>query len=169
MKTTVSDRLKEIMERYKLRQVDILKRAEPYCTQYGIKMGRNDLSQYVSGKVSPGQDKLTILALALEVSETWLMGYDVPMERSPQESQRSIPVDAELEDVCSLLKKLNDFNKKKVLDYSRTLLEVQQMEEENKAYLLPDAAHKRTDLPKDELNDKARNKHDDDIMDDLNF
>lgn len=82
MKSTTSERLKEIMKYYNLRQIDILKRAEPYCIQYNIKMGRNDISQYVSGKVVPGQEKLTILSLALGVSETWLMGYDVPMERN---------------------------------------------------------------------------------------
>ena len=32
-------------------------------------------------KTEPGQHKLTILGLALNVSEAWLMGYDVPMER----------------------------------------------------------------------------------------
>lgn len=42
-------------------------------------MGRNDISQYVSGKVEPSQWKLTILAKALNVSEVWLMGYDVPI------------------------------------------------------------------------------------------
>lgn len=81
MKSTTADRLKEIMKCYNLRQIDILKRAEPYCKQYNIKLGRNDISQYVSGKVAPGQEKLTILSLALGVSETWLMGYDVPMDR----------------------------------------------------------------------------------------
>lgn len=44
-------------------------------------MGRNDLSQYIAGKVQPKQYKLTILALALDVSETWLMGLDVPKSR----------------------------------------------------------------------------------------
>jgi hypothetical protein len=39
------------------------------------------LSQYVSGKAVPRQDKLTVLGLGLGVSEAWLMGYDVPMER----------------------------------------------------------------------------------------
>ncbi|RHV86921.1 hypothetical protein DXA97_11765 [Clostridium sp. OF09-36] len=79
MKTTTSARLKEVMQLYNLRQIDILKKAEPYCKNLGIKMGRNDLSQYVSGKVLPGQEKLTALSQALNVSETWLMGYDVPM------------------------------------------------------------------------------------------
>lgn len=38
---------------------------------------KNDLSQYVSGKSKPGQSKLYILSLALNVSEEWLMGYGV--------------------------------------------------------------------------------------------
>ena len=77
-----SQRLKEIMDIRGLRQVDILHAAEPFCKKFGVKLNKNDLSQYVSGKTAPGQDKLTILGLALNVSEAWLMGYDVSMERS---------------------------------------------------------------------------------------
>lgn len=73
-----SDRLKQIMKNHGLRQVDILEAAKPFCEKHKVKLGKNDLSQYVSGKVEPGQDKLLILSLALGVSETWLMGYDVP-------------------------------------------------------------------------------------------
>ena len=76
-----SIRLKKIMSDRNLRQIDILDLCKPYCQKYQIKLGRNDLSQYVSGKVEPGQRKLTILGLALNVSEAWLMGFDVPMER----------------------------------------------------------------------------------------
>lgn len=79
---TTSQRLKQIMEIRNLRQVDILHAAEPYCKRFDVKLNKNDLSQYVSGKSSPKQDKLTILGLALGVSEAWLMGYDVSMERS---------------------------------------------------------------------------------------
>ncbi|MGY3775773.1 LexA family protein [Helcococcus sueciensis] len=79
MRTNTSMRLKEIMNDRNLRQVDILRKAEPYSKKYNIRLARNDLSQYVSGKVEPSQEKLTILALALGVSEPWLMGYDVPM------------------------------------------------------------------------------------------
>ncbi len=74
-------RLKQIMQERGLRQVDILTKCEPYCKKYGVKIGRNDLSQYISGKYLPGQRKLTVLGLALGVSETWLMGYDVQQER----------------------------------------------------------------------------------------
>lgn len=81
MKVTTSDRLKYLMETRNLRQADILEKIQPYCKKYGVKIPRNALSQYVTGKVLPKQDKLTILGLALGVSEVWLMGYDVPMER----------------------------------------------------------------------------------------
>lgn len=80
-KYTTAQRLKQIMEARNLRQVDILELAEPFCKKYGVKLGKNALSQYVSGKVEPGQEKLTILGMALGVSEAWLMGYEVPMER----------------------------------------------------------------------------------------
>jgi transcriptional regulator with XRE-family HTH domain len=79
---TTAQRLQQIMNMKQLRQVDILEAAKPYCEKYGIPLGKNALSQYVSGKVVPGQQKLTILGMALGVSEAWLMGYDVPMERN---------------------------------------------------------------------------------------
>lgn len=77
-KENTSVRLKQIMAERALRQVDILKLCEPYCQKYDVKIGKTDLSQYVSGKVNPGSDKLRVLAAALNVSETWLMGYDAP-------------------------------------------------------------------------------------------
>lgn len=83
MRTTTAERLREILSRRNLRQVDVLNLARPYCIKYGMKLSKSDLSQYVTGKVLPGQEKLTILGLALNVSEAWLMGYDVPMERAP--------------------------------------------------------------------------------------
>ena len=76
-----SERLNQAMKIRSLKQVDVLEAAKPYCDKYGIKLTKSDLSQYVSGKVEPRQEKLTILSLALSVSEAWLMGYDVGMER----------------------------------------------------------------------------------------
>lgn len=79
--TNTAQRLKEIMAERGLRQVDIIDMAKPYCEEHNVKLGKNDLSQYVNGKVEPGQTKLAILGMALGVSETWLMGYDVPRDR----------------------------------------------------------------------------------------
>ena len=80
-RTTTAERLKEIMAERNLKQIDILQLCSPYCQKYNIRLASNDLSQYVNGKVEPGQYKLTILGLALNVNEAWLMGYDVPKER----------------------------------------------------------------------------------------
>ena len=76
-----SQRLQQILSERNLKQADVLRLAEPYCREYRQKLGRSDLSQFVSGKVIPGQWKLTLIALALNISEAWLMGYDVPQER----------------------------------------------------------------------------------------
>ena len=81
MEENTSIRLQRIMKERGLKQADVLALAQPYCKKYGIKLGKSDLSQFVSGKVTPGQWKLTILGMALDVSEPWLMGLDVPMER----------------------------------------------------------------------------------------
>ncbi|MDE7298604.1 MAG: hypothetical protein K2N94_07215 [Lachnospiraceae bacterium] len=86
-KESTATRLKQIMQERQLRQVDILEKCKPFCKKFNIKLGRNDLSQYVNGKVEPGQDKLTILGMALNVSEAWLMGFDVPIERESFEPQ----------------------------------------------------------------------------------
>jgi len=81
MKRTTSDQLKHLIKTRKLRQIDILTMAEPYTKKFNIKLTKSDLSQFISGIHIPGSSKLGILALALDVSETWLMGYDVPMGR----------------------------------------------------------------------------------------
>lgn len=78
---TTSDRLKQLINELNLKQVDILRKCEPLCKHYNVRLGRNDLSQYISGKTEPKQDKLFILAKALDVTEPWLMGYDVPKEK----------------------------------------------------------------------------------------
>lgn len=81
-KENTASRLAQIMKENNLRQIDILNRTLPYCQQYGVKMNKSDISQYCSGKTEPNQDKLFVLGKALNVSEAWLMGYDVPMESS---------------------------------------------------------------------------------------
>lgn len=85
-KVNTSIRLKQVMSESHLRQVDILERTLPLCAKYDVKMNKSDISQYVSGKVEPNQDKLFVLSLALNVSEGWLMGYDVPKSRSASSS-----------------------------------------------------------------------------------
>ena len=77
-KVTTAERLNQIMEETGLRQTDIVRRCQPFCAQHNVKMNKSDISQYVSGKNLPNQDKLFVLGKALNVTEAWLMGYDVP-------------------------------------------------------------------------------------------
>lgn len=90
MKVTTGERLKQIMRERNLKQVDILNLAKKY-TKDGIKISKTDLSQYVNGKTEPRQDKLYILAEALNVSEAWLMGYDISRER-PSNNDREVEI-----------------------------------------------------------------------------
>lgn len=86
-------KLKEIMYQRNLKQVDILEMVQPYCKKYDIKMNKSHISQYVSGKVEPSQDKLVILGMALNVNEAWLMGFDVPKERNVHSVQLPLIMD----------------------------------------------------------------------------
>lgn len=81
-KFSTADRLKQLIDEKGIRQVDILKACQPYCQKFGVQLNKNDLSQYVSGKVEPKQDKLSILGMALNVNEVWLMGYNIPAGRN---------------------------------------------------------------------------------------
>ena len=51
------------------------------------KIPKSAISQYISGAFEPKQDRIYLISKALNVSEAWLMGFDVPMER------RSPPTD----------------------------------------------------------------------------
>lgn len=129
MRETTSDRLKYIMETRNLRQADILEMVQPYCRKYGVKIPRNALSQYVTGKVLPKQDKLTILGLALNVSEVWLMGYDVPMERT----EPAPAEEPERDKITKLFLSLTEENQKKLIDYAQLLLTAQQAGRDSQA------------------------------------
>ena len=123
MPSSTSERLRQIMDERNLKQTDILALTRPYCEKYNVKLGKSDLSQFVNGKVIPGQWKLTILGLALNVSEAWLMGLDVPMERKTapipmEEDERS-------KEFVELFNQLSTEQKKSVLYVMKGFLEKQ--------------------------------------------
>lgn len=69
---TTAERLRMALDMNKMKQSDLVKKA-------GINKGA--LSSYLSGKYIPKQNSIYAMAKALNVSEGWLMGFDVPMER----------------------------------------------------------------------------------------
>ena len=44
---------------------------------------KSSLSLYLSGAYEPKQDRIHVMASVLNVSEAWLVGYNVPMDREP--------------------------------------------------------------------------------------
>lgn len=64
-----SDRLKQSMELAGIKQADLIRLAE----NQGKKLGKSQVSQYVSGKTIPRKDVLEVLALVLDVDQDWLL------------------------------------------------------------------------------------------------
>lgn len=69
----LKDRLQEALEMKNMRPVD-------FCKVTGIPKGA--VSYYLAGRSEPKADRLYIMSQALDVSEAWLMGYDVPATRT---------------------------------------------------------------------------------------
>lgn len=67
------DRLKEVLDKKGLRAVDLMDKT-------GVP--KSAISFYLAGKSQPKADRLYTIAQALDISEAWLLGYDVPMARS---------------------------------------------------------------------------------------
>ena len=80
-KYETADRIRQLMEEKNWKQVDIFNNSKPYQEKLGVKLGKSAISQYVNGVQAPDQRRLALLALTFNVSEAWLMGYDVPRER----------------------------------------------------------------------------------------
>lgn len=134
-------RLKKIMNERNLRQVDLLELLKPFCKKYNVKINKSDISQYLSGKVKPGQEKLSMLGMALGVTEAWLMGYDSPKERAIDIETISKEEQEHLKD----LRRLNDLGKKKVITYTKDLLDNPKFNNDNEL-----CATKVVELPKKE-------------------
>lgn len=77
-KATTAERLKEAMLAVGKKQADLAR-------ETGLDKGA--ISSYLAGKYEPKQKAIGKLAIALDVSEMWLFGYDVPQERTPEQKK----------------------------------------------------------------------------------
>lgn len=71
-KSNCSERIATALSLKKMKQAELCEKT---------KIPKSAMSQYISGAFEPKQDRIYLIAKALNVSEAWLMGYDVPMER----------------------------------------------------------------------------------------
>lgn len=74
---TTADRLRQALADSKMTQADLVRKTGIY---------RGTISNYFNGKYEPKSGAINKLALALNVSEAWLWGYDVPKERSEKKN-----------------------------------------------------------------------------------
>lgn len=68
-------RIRQAMELRGIKAVDLVQ---------ATGLGKSAISQYISGKYEPKQVAIHKIAKALNVSEAWLMGYDVPIQRAEE-------------------------------------------------------------------------------------
>ena len=74
----LKDRLQEALDRKGWKAVDLVERT-------GVPKGA--VSYYLAGRSKPKADRLYTIAKALDISEAWLLGYDVPMGRTDDQKK----------------------------------------------------------------------------------
>ena len=110
---STADRLREAMAAAGKKQADLVRETG---------LDRGSISSYLSGKYEPKQVAIAKLAIALDVSEMWLWGYDVPKERTPEQKKNDDLVkiiallrrDPELFDIVGMISKLSAEDKASV-------------------------------------------------------
>ena len=86
MQETFAARLKEAMASKGLKQSDVIREA----AVRGSRLGKSQMSQYVSGKTIPRKDVLQLLAAILEVDQESLLGHEEPFVDN-KSSSKSFP------------------------------------------------------------------------------
>ena len=71
-------RLREALEKRNMKAVELSKKTN---------VPEGAISYYLAGKSQPKGDRLHILCVALNVSEAWMLGYDIPMERTAEQKK----------------------------------------------------------------------------------
>lgn len=116
---TFKDRLNKAMALRNMKAIDLSEKT-------GISKAR--ISQYVNGIYTPKSKSTYIIAQALNVSETWLMGIDVPMEHQKAEIENApsnTTKSALIKEIIEKLSKLSPSNQKIVIDLIDTMLKNQ--------------------------------------------
>ena len=90
-----ADRLREALHESGKKQIDLVR-------ETGV--GKGSLSNYLKGRYEPKSEAVNKLARALNVSEMWLWGYNVPKERNIEQRKND-----KLVHIISMLRKDDDF------------------------------------------------------------
>jgi len=122
-KKTFSTRLQEALNIRKIKQVDLVEKT----------LITSDLiNKYIKGKATARAHNLSLLANALNVSEPWLMGYDVPMNKETTEEPKLFDNTIEQSDILESVKvamcrdeytELTEEDKKEIINFAKYVSE----------------------------------------------
>ncbi len=107
------NRIKEALNLRGMKQVEL-------CERTGIK--KSSLNNWLGQRWQPKQEPIMKMARVLDVSEMWLAGYDVPMERPVAQKKSDeltqlifeMKEDEDLKDLFSSICSLNDNQKETI-------------------------------------------------------
>ena len=114
IRADMKDRLRAALEIREKKAVDLSR---------DLKIPKSAISQYLSGhRIIKDSKRLFVIAEYLDVSEAWLMGFDVPMERiKKDDTQKDI---VERSEMSESTKALIDFAKSVPEDKADLILRV---------------------------------------------
>ncbi len=81
---TFANRLNIAMKKNKINQIELSEKTQAYSKP----ISQSLINKYLKGKAFARQNNIYILCKILNVDEAWMMGFDVPMERTPDELRK---------------------------------------------------------------------------------
>lgn len=78
-----ANRLSIAMQLNNINQIQLSEKTKAYSKT----ISQSLINKYLKGKALARQDNIYILCKILNVDEAWIMGFDVPMERTPDEQR----------------------------------------------------------------------------------
>lgn len=113
---TCGKRIEKALIIRKMKQSDLCKLAN---------VPKSSLSLYLKGAYEPKQDKVYKMASVLNVSEAWLMGYDVPMERDEITPTKMVELTDNEETMLKLFRNIPESQQKIIIQMIRGGLDAQ--------------------------------------------
>lgn len=118
-KISFAQRLRQALELRNMKQITLSEKS-------GV--SRSLISAYLKGDYEAKQDKVYLLAKALDVNEAWLMGYEeVPAERSDERKAEDLLMEAASDFLLDHTNKHNDLMKKIALLDDKDLIVVENL------------------------------------------
>lgn len=110
---TIGERIKEALKMRDMIQADLAEKTG---------LAKSAISSYINGKYEPKQQAIYLMAKALNVSEAWLMGYDVPIKNTKKsEIIDTFFNDPQLKVLFSLAEDLSDEDIKFLTDMAKRM------------------------------------------------